>query len=137
MFSWNTDHPDITMETRIQRYSTFLEDNDFEKWMELISVKEDDPLWQRLYDEWQEEYRFFTSLQLVEKSYLYCRMFHRLMWIRNRFNKFMSVKWKSLNHDSDRTFTNITLYAEYWEPWKPIDQLLSESHITVENSGLK
>jgi len=101
LLAWDTPHPNLAYNQRVERYSQFLEDGDFERFMPVITMSPTDLKYIELFVEWQMLCFDLVIQNLDKTSYLYQRQFFRLMWIRQRFNKFYNKEWKELNHHMD------------------------------------
>jgi len=124
MLAWDTPHPNIIHEQRVERYGQFLEDGDFETFMPVIDMSENDPMYRILMRKWQILYLGLVLQNLDKTSYLYHRQFFRLMWIRQRFNKFYGKEWRKLNRHTDEWYTRITKHREWKKPWKSLGELI-------------
>jgi len=123
LLSWFTKHPNVHIPLRWDRYSHFLEEGDFETFMPAITMSQNSKEYQFLLTIWKLMYLDLVMQKLDKNSYLHQRQFVRLMWIRQRFNKFLGPEWKNLNKHFGLWFDKISHHKEYDEPWKPIEEL--------------
>lgn len=118
MLAWDTPHPNLMFDLRMERYSQYLHDGDFERFMPATAMSKDDPEYQELFIEWLILCNDFTLNNYPKGSYLYDRELCRLMWIRQRFNEFLGPEWRELNRHTDEWYTRITLHPECDDLWE-------------------